>query len=108
MHAILFALPGRAALVECVKFHDAARQIGVGPGVDLKTKARAADPIDPALLAGGKLFQLAGFRVTALPEDIEHGSGRAFADIDPGYHSGFRYASLLLVVGSVRHVERIG
>ena len=88
MHAILFALPGPAALIERVEFHYAARQVGVGLAVDLEAEARAADPGNAALPFSRRPFQLAGLGVAAFAEHIADRSGDALADIDPGVHGG--------------------
>src|SRR5271163_582232 len=88
MHAILFAYPGLAALVERVKFHDAACQVGVGLAGDLEAEAGPAKPCDAALPFGRWASPLAGFRVVAFFKDIADGSADAFADIEARCHGG--------------------
>jgi hypothetical protein len=79
VQAIIFALLGAALLVERVKLHHAARQVGIGRVRDVETEAGAAHPCDPALRAGGQLFQFAGLVIAPLPEHIAHRSGDALA-----------------------------
>jgi hypothetical protein len=85
VHAILFAFLGLAVLIERVKFHDLAGEVG-SRLVDLEGEAGPANPRHPAFLAGGQLLQLAGLGVAPLPEHIAHGSGDPAAGIDPGVH----------------------
>src|SRR5271170_3197469 len=88
MHAILFAYPGLAALVERQEFHFPACQVGVGLARDLEAEAGPAKPCDAALPFGRWASPLAGFRVVAFFEDIADGSANAFADIDARRHGG--------------------
>src|SRR5271170_2419648 len=88
MHAILFAYPGLAALVERQEFHFPACQFGVGLAGDLVAEAGPAKPFDAALPFGRWASPLAGFRVVAFLEDIADGSADAFADIEARGHGG--------------------
>ena len=86
MDAILLAGPGPAGLVLGVEFHDAAGEIGIVLGYDVKAEADAADPCDAALGIRRLAPQLTRFGVASFAEDVTRCAGDAFAHRAAGDH----------------------
>ena len=89
MHAILFALLGRAVLIERVKLHDAARQVGVGSRFSI-SKPKPVPLIQSTRLSspGPSSFSSPVFGSRPFAEHIAHGARDALPDFEAGDHGG--------------------